>query len=414
MHVNFNDSATRHFRLESKPAVIDLTVDENEKKRKGVSTATNSEGGPQKKKRKKRSQLQLQLVKLKTELQEMTKNASDAKEKLARTEQAMYEMGDNYEEVREENKSLRASIRAAGRAHAAEIQGINSQLKLKTQSYDLCVEKLVQAQQNVNAKNVVIVKLSARIKDLKDHHEDELEKKVEERLCLQSSIDTAKRAHAAQIQDKNSQLKKKSDAMKTLKANLTEANAIKAEIESQLCLKIAELQKMTAKASDAEEREKSVGEKLAHELQAKHDRISEMNVKVEDMKGRLDDAMKREEALLEQLECLQSQMESRRKSNPNTRSCLEGNYTNKSGKKKKPKGKTIKRKVRAELEALMNTNDIPNVSLDDIIGQKTAKDALLDLKPFRDPAYECLYADDEDNSNSNTGILLHGPPGTVS
>ena len=192
----------------------------------------------------------------------------------------------------------------------------------------------------------------------------------------------------------------------------------KAEIESQLNLKIVELQEMTAKASDAEKRVKSVEEKLAQALKEKRSEVSELSDKIKDMKGQHERTLKRKDAernrLVKELECLQSQMESRRKSNPNTRSCLEGNYTNKSGKKKKPKGKTIKRKVRAELEALMNTNDIPNVSLDDIIGQKTAKDALLDLKPFRDPAYECLYADDEDNSNSNTGILLHGPPGTVS
>ena len=73
---------------------------------------------------------------------------------------------------------------------------------------------------------------------------------------------------------------------------------------------------------------------------------------------------------------------------------------------------TEKEKMRKEIET-MNTN-IPDVSLDDIIGQEKAKAALSELKPFRDPAYDCLYADDEDDNNSNTGVLLHGPPGTVS
>ena len=60
----------------------------------------------------------------------------------------------------------------------------DAQLQLKTELQEMtktasdAKKKLVQAQQNVNAKNVVIVKLSARINDMKDHHKDELEKEV--------------------------------------------------------------------------------------------------------------------------------------------------------------------------------------------------------------------------------------------
>jgi hypothetical protein len=73
-----------------------------------------------------------------------------------------------------------------------------------------------------------------------------------------------------------------------------------------------------------------------------------------------------------------------------------------------------KEKMRADIDEAMKKKNIPNVSLDDIIGQEKAKRALSKLKPFRDPAYDCLYEDDRDDSNSNTGILLYGPPGTVS
>jgi SpoVK/Ycf46/Vps4 family AAA+-type ATPase len=81
-------------------------------------------------------------------------------------------------------------------------------------------------------------------------------------------------------------------------------------------------------------------------------------------------------------------------------------------------GEIINAKLRAELlDVLASTKNISKVSLDDIIGQEVAKKAMLELKPFLDPEYACLYADDEDSeedSKSNTGILLFGPPGTVS
>jgi len=111
----------------------------------------------------------------------------------------------------------------------------------------------------------------------------------------------------------------------------------------------------------------------------------------------------------------------RNKSDYNSRSSLEAisdgggdESTRKKAAEAKKKGTTIKASLRVELEALMNTNDIPDVSLDDIIGQEKAKSALLELKPFRDPKTACFYADVEDDSNSNTGILLYGPAGTVS
>lgn len=86
----------------------------------------------------------------------------------------------------------------------------------------------------------------------------------------------------------------------------------------------------------------------------------------------------------------------------------------KTNEEPKKKGTSIKASLRVDLEALMNTNDIPDVSLDDIIGQKKAKKALLKLKLFRNPEHACFYAGVKDDSNSNTGILLYGPAGTVS
>ena len=59
-----------------------------------------------------------------------------------------------------------------------------------------------------------------------------------------------------------------------------------------------------------------------------------------------------------------------------------------------------------------NTN-IPQVSWDDIIGNQTAKEALLDLPMCRNPNDHMLY-DEEVEEDGNTGILLYGPPGTVS
>ena len=278
----------------------------------------------------------------------------------------------------------------------------------------ISIDKLREAStslEEANSRNVLLTKQLEDMKHQLRHKEDALAKEEAERKRLHSSIDAAKQKYAADFEFVNSQLKTNSDAMKTLNSHLTEVKAGKAEAESQLNLKIAELQEMTAKASDAEERVESVEDKLTQariSLEANNDEVTQLNAQLEDMEGRHQAALKREETLVKQLERLQFQRGSRKKSTPNTKSCLEGNNTG------EPVRKTIEANLRTEIEALMNTDNIPNVSLDDIIGQKTAKDALLYLKPFRDPKHECFYADNEDDSNSNTGILLYGPPGTVS
>ena len=251
MYVNFNESAIRNDNWNWYET--DLTVDE--KKRKGVSTATDDEGGPKNKKRKKGSQLQPKI-----ELQEMKKEASDAQLQL------------------------------------------KTELQEMTKTASDAKKKLVQAQQNVNAKNVVIVKLSARINDMKDHHKDELEKEVANRKRLRKKFGAAKREYAAERQDVNTQLKEKSDALESLNSDLTEVKARKADAESELERKTAELQIMTGKASDAEKRAKSVEVKLTQlnaqvgYMKERHAfGISEMSTKIKDIESHHEEVLKREE-----------------------------------------------------------------------------------------------------------------------
>ena len=91
--------------------------------------------------------------------------------------------------------------------------------------------------------------------------------------------------------DDHEEAEKQKTAAVKLRAELEEIKTEKAEIESQLQLRTKELQAMKTKASNAEERVKSVEERLTHALQAKRDGISAMGT----MKVRYEGALKRKE-----------------------------------------------------------------------------------------------------------------------
>ena len=59
--------------------------------------------------------------------------------------------------------------------------------------------------------------------------------------------------------------------------------------------------------------------------------------------------------------------------------------------------------------------NIPKVKWDDIIGNQTAKDVLLELPMCRNANDDDLYEEEADEDDDNTcGILFFGPHGTVS
>ena len=76
--------------------------------------------------------------------------------------------------------------------------------------------------------------------------------------------------------------------------------------------------------------------------------------------------------------------------------------------------KKVMQRIKASIESkvLADSEEIEKASMDDIVGNASAKAVLLDLLLKHDPKYKPFYEEDKDTDT--TAILLYGPAGTVS
>lgn len=274
------------------------------------------------------------------------------KEELDKSKDTISSLKTGVQQLKEENEALDNKYRLVSNENDMKVQQVG---KLLSERKDMKIE------------------YENDVKRLKDTHKVNLDTlRLEMDASAKKSIDM---------------LRSEADA-KQLRTN---------ELQSRLEMSKSTCDDLSKELADAN---KQVQLEKDH-LLVKEQHISNLKMKNDDLRKTNDNVVKRIMATLHnsETEVRKLRAEVRKLQGIKKSTNINGLPTGKGGRRKK------------QSDPITN---IPKVKWDDIIGNQTAKDVLLELPMCRNANDDDLYEEEADEDDDNTGILFFGPHGTVS